>query len=60
MHLTSVYGLKLSVLRGTGRKALASDHRVQKLPSYKFYGGNVVCVPFQFSFTATHFHPAGR
>ena len=26
MHSTSVYGLKLSVLRGTGVKALATDH----------------------------------
>ena len=26
MHSTSVYALKLSVLRGTGGKALATDH----------------------------------
>ena len=28
MHSTSLYGLKLSVLRGMGAKALATDHRV--------------------------------
>ena len=28
MHSTSVYGLKLSVLRGVGAKALATNHRV--------------------------------
>ena len=28
MHSTSVYGLKLSVFCGMGRKALATDHRV--------------------------------
>ena len=28
MHITSLYGLKLSVLRGVGAKALATDHRV--------------------------------
>ena len=28
MHSTSLYGLKLSVLRGVGAKALATDHRV--------------------------------
>ena len=27
MHPTSLYGLKLSVLRGVGAKALATDHR---------------------------------
>ena len=27
MHFTSDYGLKLSVLRGTGGKALATDYR---------------------------------
>ena len=27
MHSTSLYGLKLSVLRGVGAKALATDHR---------------------------------
>ena len=28
MHSTSLYGLKLSVLRGVWSKALATDHRV--------------------------------
>ena len=28
MHSTSLYGLKLSVLRGVAAKALATDHRV--------------------------------
>ena len=28
MHSTSVYGLKLSILRGTGEKTLATAHRV--------------------------------
>ena len=28
----------------------------QKLPSNTFYGGNVVCVPVRFLFTAAHFH----
>ena len=31
-----------------------------KLPSYKFYGGNVVCVPVRFFFTAARFHLGGR
>ena len=31
MHSTSVYSLKLSVLRGTGGKALATDHRAEDL-----------------------------
>ena len=32
MHSTSVYhGLNLSVLRGTGGKALATDHRAEDL-----------------------------
>ena len=29
MHSTSLYGLKLSVLRGMGAKALATDHRAE-------------------------------
>ena len=31
MHSTSVYALKLSVLRGTGGKVLATDHRAEDL-----------------------------
>ena len=31
MHSTSLYGLKLSVFRGVGAKALATDHRVISL-----------------------------
>ena len=31
----------------------------QKLPSYTFYGGNVVCVPVHFFFAAAHFHFGG-
>ena len=31
MHSTSVYSLKLSVLRGTGEKALATDHWAEYL-----------------------------
>ena len=31
MHSTSLYGLKLSVLRGMGAKALATDHRGKSL-----------------------------
>ena len=29
MHSTSLYGLKLSILRGVGAKVLATDHRVR-------------------------------
>ena len=36
MHSTSLYGLKLSVLRGVGAKALATDHRVT-CPSEFFF-----------------------
>ena len=31
MHSTSLYGLKLSVLRGVGTKALATDHRATEM-----------------------------
>ena len=34
MHSTSLYGLKLSVLRGVGAKALATDHRESALYSH--------------------------
>ena len=32
MHSSSLYGLKLSVLRGVGAKTLATDHRVIRCP----------------------------
>ena len=31
----------------------------QKLPSYTFYGENIVCVPVHFFFAATHLHLGG-
>ena len=31
----------------------------QKLPSYTFYGENIVCVPVHFFFVATHLHLGG-
>ena len=32
----------------------------QKLPSYAFYGGNVVCGPVHLVFAAAHFYTGGK
>ena len=34
--------------------------RLQKLPSYTFYGGNALRVPVHFFVTAAHVHLGGR
>ena len=50
MHSTSVYGLKLSVLRGTRGKALATDHRVVCLDSWGWQSFVSACDVFNCLF----------
>ena len=50
LHSTSVYGLKLSVLRGTGGKALATNHRVVCFDSWGWQSFVSTCDVFNCMF----------
>ena len=52
LHVEAFFSVHLPLFYMTTK----GHFQFQKLPSYPFYGGNVICVLFAFFFTATHFH----